>query len=337
MSWVLEGPAFAAHRHDGTACLEGGLVLAPGREEGVFRATLPLGAPVDRAVTSLGPDPWPEGGGARVRLRALVPGPEGAPAWTPWAPLGCYGSGQGLPRSEVGPDPGLIEVRTDEVHLPRPALRLELRVELTRGAGAGPRLRRVAVCAWKSGPPPPEAPGPASPAWGRELAVPERAQGVEDPAIAGRICSPTSLAMVLAFHGVELPTAEVARRVYDQGAKIYGNWSFNVAAAAELGLRAVVARCASFAPLEAEVAAGRPAVISHRWGPGELPEAPMDSTEGHLIVVRGFTPQGDPIVNDPAGNPRRGAATRRVYPRQRVARSWLRNGSGVCYLLAPGP
>jgi hypothetical protein len=335
VSWELAGEAFAAHRHEGTAAAGGALTLAAGRAEGTFTAALPLGAPIDRAVTSLNPDPWPAGSRARVRLRAEVAG-----AWTPWAPLGEYGAADGLPRSEVGPDPDAIEVRTDEVRLPRPATRLELRVELTRGAdGGAPRLRRLAACAWRAGPPEADPPsGPARPAaWGRELAVPERSQGLEDPAIAGRICSPTSLSMVLAFWGHDLPTAEVARRVHDHAAAIYGNWSFNVAAAGALGLRAVVERCASFAPLEAELAAGRPAVISHRWGPGELTGGTIDQSDGHLIVVRGFTPEGDLIVNDPAATPRQGAAIRRVYRRQDIARSWLGNAAGVCYLLSPGP
>lgn len=334
MTWELAGQGFAAQRHEGTALLDGALCLAPGREEGALVAGLPLQSlPVDRAVVSLNPDPWPEGARVRVRVRGLCGG-----AWTPWAPLGIYGRGEGLPRSEVGPDPGAIEVRTDEAWLARPATRLEVRLELVRGAEAGPRLRRLALAAWRRGQPPaPEALTARHAAWGRELAVPERSQQVEDPAISGRICSPTSLSMVLAFWGRDLPTAEVARRVYDHAAGIYGNWSFNVALAGELGLPASVARCEGFEPVEDEIAAGRPVVLSHRYGPGELTGGAVQGTEGHLIVLRGFSGEGDPIVNDPAADPRRGAPIRRVYRRAEIARSWLSNAGGVCYFVGPAP
>ena len=165
--------------------------------------------------------------------------------------------------------------------------------------------------------------------------MPERSQRVEDPAIAGRICSPTSLAMVLAFHGHDLPTARVAAAVHDRGADLYGNWSFNVAFAASLGLEAEVVRCRAWAPVEDEVAAGRPVVLTHRYRPGEVAGAAIDGTAGHLIVLRGFDGQGDPIVNDPAADPRRGAPIRRVYRRADLTRSWLGNARGVAYRVQP--
>ena len=137
--------------------------------------------------------------------------------------------------------------------------------------------------------------------------------------------------MVLAFHGHDLPTAEVARRVLDHGASIYGNWSFNVAFAATLGRTATVARATSMADLDAEVAAGRPLVLSHRYEAGELTGAAVSDTEGHLIVARGVTSEGDVIVNDPAA--RAPEPVRRVYRRAELARTWLGNGRGICYVV----
>lgn len=325
----LKGPDWAAHRHDGTRADGAALALAPGRADGVFEASLPGGAPFDRVVPSLNAAPLPPGATVSVRLRALV----GA-AWTPWAPLGVYGGREGLPRSEVGPDPTVIEVQTDTVCLPRAATQVGVRLELARGqGGASPVVRRVAVVAWlQGGADQPAAAGPGRGA-ACELEVPERSQAVEEPAIASRICSPTSLSMVLARWGHALPTAEVARGVYDHAASIYGNWSFNVAFAASLGLEATVARFASFAPLEDELAAGRPVVISHRYGQGEVAGAAVTRTDGHLIVVRGITTDGDLIVNDPAADPRDGEPIRRVYRRADLARSWLKNASGVCYVV----
>jgi hypothetical protein len=135
--------------------------------------------------------------------------------------------------------------------------------------------------------------------------------------------------MLLARWGHDLPTAEVARRVYDKGAKIYGNWSFNVAAAGALGLEGTVVRWTDVADLEDEVAAGRPVVISHRYAKGAIAGAAIDATDGHLIVVAGFTEAGDFVVHDPAADTRVGPV-RRVYRRDQLAATWLRSG-GIAY------
>ncbi len=331
--WELAGDGWSEHRHGGTAVDAGALTLAAGEAEGAFEARLPEGLPVDRLVPSLNPELLPAGAVVRVRLRARVDGD-----WTPWAPLGVYGSGEGVPRSEVGHDPARIEVQVDTAVLPAPATRVELRLELVRARdGAAPRVRRAALVAWRAGSSAPsqgaldqDAPSRARAC---EVDVPERSQAVEDPEIASRICSPTSLSMVLARWGHVLPTAEVARGVYDHGAKLYGNWSFNVAFAARLGLEATVARLERFGPLEDELAAGRPVVLSHRYRKGEVQGAAVSQTDGHLIVARGLTEAGDVIVNDPAADPRDGEPIRRVYRRSDLARSWLGNASGVCYLI----
>ncbi|MGE0706489.1 MAG: peptidase C39 family protein [Planctomycetota bacterium] len=164
------------------------------------------------------------------------------------------------------------------------------------------------------------------PAWGLELPLRELSQRALPGDLPQRACSPTSLAMLLAHHGHALSPEVVAARVHDRGGQIYGNWTFNTAFAAELGLDARVQRLAGLADLEAEVAAGRPVVISHRYEAGELRGAPasLPRTDGHLVVVAGFTPGGDVVVYDPAADPRVGESVRRVYARAELARSWNR-------------
>lgn len=287
---------------------------------------LPEAEPFDRVVVSLNHGAWAPEAGARVGLRARIDG-----AWTPWAPLGVYGAGPDLPRSEVGTDSAQIEVQVDTICLPRPATRAEVRLELKPGRSAA-AVQRLAVLAWRRGTGSDDARARHA-AWGRALDVPERSQQVEAEDVRHRICSPTSLSMVLAFHGAALPTARVAEGVYDHAAKIYGNWSFNVAFASTRGFAATVARCETFVPVEDEVAAGRPVVISHRYAKGEVEGAAVSETDGHLIVVRGFTDDGDLVVNDPAADPRQGKPIRRVYRRADLAKSWLKNGSGICYLV----
>ncbi len=328
--WELAGEGWRGHDPTGTAVEGGALVLAPGAKTGVLVARLALTTQVDRLVASLNPDPFPQGARARLRVRVR---PVGG-AFGPWAPLGVYGSGGDLPRSEVGTDAAQVEVQVDTLVLPTPADAIEVRLELDRGLASGPRLRRLALLGWldkdRAKTPDLALDGP-HPAWGRDLDVPQRSQRAEDPAIAGRICSPTSLGMVLAFHGHDLSTAEVAARVLDHGASIYGNWSFNVAFAATLGRTASVARATSMADLDAEIAAGRPVVLSHRYKAGELTGAAVGDTDGHLIVARGVTSEGDVVVNDPASPP--AGPIRRVYRRAELARTWLGNGRGICYVV----
>ena len=64
------------------------------------------------------------------------------------------------------------------------------------------------------------------------------------------------------------------------------------------------------AEIRAEIAAGRPVIVSIRAREGELAGAPYESTGGHLIVITGFDERGDVHVNDPAtADPARGIVT----------------------------
>jgi hypothetical protein len=94
-----------------------------------------------------------------------------------------------------------------------------------------------------------------------------------------------------------------------------------------------VARLESLADLEREVAAGRPVVVSVTYGEGELPNSPIRRTNGHILVVGGFTPEGDPIAYDPAGKGK--DQVRRVYPRAAFHKVWRVKKRGLAYLLGP--
>jgi hypothetical protein len=185
---------------------------------------------------------------------------------------------------------------------------------------------------------------PAVPkAWGTILRVPERAQRdieqerPEERGIGGQVCSPTSLAMVLEYHGSRYRTIEVARAVWDGASRQYGNWPCNTGAAARLLDRrgrgwAAVVKMTGWDEVEREIAAGRPVILSHRWGPGDLTNAPISRSPGHLIVAVGFTPDGDVVVNDPAA---RAGEVRRVYKRRELFRTWQERGEGIAYLVRP--
>lgn len=149
-----------------------------------------------------------------------------------------------------------------------------------------------------------------------------------------KICSATSLGMVLSYYGFSLETRDVCPEVLDRESGMYGNWALNVAYAGRLGLDASIARFGSWKPLEDEIAAGRPVVLTHRWAAGELTGAPIASSDGHLVVARGFTKEGDVVVNDPAADPRKAEKIERVYKRADLEKTWLGNGDGVCYVIA---
>jgi hypothetical protein len=168
--------------------------------------------------------------------------------------------------------------------------------------------------------------------WGNVLDVPQRSQ-MSEAKDARSICSPTSLAMVLEFYGVKKATREVADAVFDHAEKIYGNWPFNVAyAQSVLGGSCFVAKAEGLQNLEAEIAAGRPVIASHRFKSGDLDGAPLPESNGHLIVVAGFTADGDVVVNDPAGNSNE---VRRIYQRRQFHRTFLELGQGIHYAIRP--
>lgn len=163
----------------------------------------------------------------------------------------------------------------------------------------------------------------------RELEVPALSQyDAERPDERGW-CSPSSLAMLLAFWGHARPLADVALAVYDEAYGGTGNWTFNTSFAGSLGLRAAVVHLAGLAHAATFVAAGIPLALSFAWGSDELPGAPLDHSSGHLAVLRGFTRHGHPRVNDPAQ-----ADLTTVYDRAALERVWRAHG-GVAYAVVP--
>lgn len=286
------------------------LVGPAAHESEVYRAD-----DFDQAVPS-----WNGTGEFTIELRVRT-----GDRWQPWAVLGRWGAS---PRSEKFAGGGDVDVEVDTLVSKKTANAFQFRLTLEKGA----TVTFVAVTHWSKKDVRPLS-AKASPAWGRILDVPERSQTVEERKIAGEICSPTSVSMVLEYHGVKLPTKEVADGVYDHASKLYGNWPFNTAyAASKAKLDAYVLRGTGLEDLEEEIAAGRPVVLSHRWSKGDLSNAPIPSSDGHLIVVVGFSKEGDVVVNDPAAKP---GAVRRTYKRAELYRTWLERASGIVYILRP--
>ena len=256
--------------------------------------------------------------------------------------------------SVAGQADELGAVDTDTFRAAAPLDAYRLRLTLSTAGGAAPTVRLVAAIASAttgSGEPS-STPGNGV---GIELSVPQYSQSIhagEYPEYGSggdSWCSPTSTAMVIAHWGTG-PTAvdyawvrpeyadpcvhHAVRFTYDHGYAGAGNWPFNTAYAAQFGLDAFVTRLRSLREAEAFLKAGIPLVASISSGLGELDGFQLrQGTAGHLVVIVGFTPEGEPIVNDPAAVSN--AAVRRTYDRAQFERAWLGGSGGVAYVIRP--
>lgn len=212
----------------------------------------------------------------------------------------------------------VAKIATDVVSATRPIVAIDVcsQQPLTRVGVSTPPARDDRVA----------APGylPAS-----ELDVPEISQYVASHPEERSWCAPATIAMLLATWGVARDVPRVAAGIYDDAYHGTGNWAFAVAYAGALGYIGTATYLRNLASVEGFVAAGIPVGVSIAWKAGELAEAPLPQSDGHLLVVRGFTEAADPIVNDPARE-----TIRHVYPRAAFERAWLDHG-GVALIVAP--
>jgi hypothetical protein len=271
--------------------------------------------------------------------------------------LGRWASGDALvKRSSAGTQSDAVaKVATDTVVAgTAPLTQYRLFVKLMRRAG-DPSPTVAALGAVTSRPPT-TVPRTSAPLSSKpvELGVPRYSQMVhrgEDPEYGGggeAWCSPTSLSMVLGYYR-RLPDPStytwvkstyeqrwvnaVARSTYDHAYDGTGNWPFNTAYAATRVSGAFVTRLADLRMAERFLRVGIPLIVSIRFSPGGLNGAPISSTAGHLVVLRGISAAGNAIVNDPAAPTSR--TVRRVYNRAQFERAWLNGSAGMAYVVHP--
>ena len=106
---------------------------------------------------------------------------------------------------------------------------------------------------------------------------------------------------------------------------------FNAAYAGGKGMRAYITRFSSLTDLEGFIARGVPLALSIGWEVGTLQSAHLPSSGGHIIVLRGFTKTGDPIINDPAAPSN--SSVRTVYNRAQLERAWIAHLGGIVYVI----
>jgi Peptidase_C39 like family len=297
----------------------------------------------------------PRGTWLGVQMRGRTPGGR----LSTWDTLGHWASGdRGFRRTTLGAQTDdVTRVATDTLRTEGRATlaRWQLRVTLYRRAGssATPVLRGAGAMTSRL----PAGDPPTTRTTMRrtvDLAVPRRSQMTHRghfPQWGGggeAWCSPTSTTMALGFwdrwprrrqyawvpDGHRAPEVDfAARSVYDHGYRGAGNWPFNTAYANRFRTDSFVTRLRSLREAERFIKAGIPLVASVSFGPGELDGAPISSTGGHVLVVRGFTADGRVIVNDPAASRNRGV--RRVYRRGQFADAWVGGSGGLVYVIRP--
>lgn len=130
----------------------------------------------------------------------------------------------------------------------------------------------------------------------------------------GAYCGPTSVRMVLAHFGIKAGADEVALKDYGAGPMyVKGEGSTHAGMAAALkhyGLNAELGHSRSLSTLRAATAKGHPVIVNVKGNYGPF------YTEGHILVVVGFTADGDVIVNDSAGG------VRRTLDKRRFLNTW---------------
>ena len=294
--------------------------------------------PVNTVIASWNAD-LPEGTGLVIKLRLRK---RRTDTWTPFYYLGSWGDvpASGFTKTTQD-DLGLIDI--DYFRSTHLFDRVQYRVLLfSKSQEHSPTLRRLTLAvSYTQGDasivdryldrnPVRRAPRPG---WARRLDVPFFSQRDEAPEIAGSVCSPISVAMVMAHHGVHAPTAEVCALIWDPEYKIFGNWVRAVQGAYHFGLPGYVQRFGDWNDVKRYIARDIPVIASIRVPEaGMLRGAPYRTSQGHLLVITGFDELGHVHVNDPAGKD--AAKGMLTYDRHDMERVWFGHG-GVGYVILP--
>ena len=255
----------------------------------------------------------------RLELSARVGG-----AWSPWVAGVGLGAAPFTPLADA--PPLSVDVDVFRAAAPVEAVRLRARVRAPAPASivAAPWLLTLSA----SNGTPPASPSVTGAA---RLAVRALSQMESDPAIAARICSPTCVAMVLDFWRRPAAPAVLAAEMFHAGTDLYGVWPAAVLAGGRRGIAGYLLRFPDWPAAAWCLEQGLPIIASIRYAAGELANAAVPETTGHLIVLTGIDGD-DALVNDPAA-PTTATVARR-YKIPELARVWLER-TAVGYVFFP--
>jgi hypothetical protein len=300
----------------------------------------------------------PAGTWIRVEMQATTDGAY----WTKWYTMGRWAYGDGdIRRNSVGHQgdaDGYIAIDTFFAK-DHPMIGYRLRVTLYKlqGQAAAPTVDRVGAVASDPINANPYVPSATTMKNTVDLHVPAYSQEIhagEYPQFdsGGEAwCSPTSTSMVVAYwkegpkpsdysyvyddypNVVDPWIDYAARYTYDYHYQGAGNWPFNIAYAGHFGLEGEVTQLHSLAEAEQFIDYGIPLVASIAFQPNKLDGFLFRGTNGHLLVIGGFTAKGDVISYDPASTS--DATVRHVYDRAQFEKAWMAATGGIVYLIYP--
>ena len=270
-----------------------GLTLSSSKKEGVFTSNEIKLAEFKKLILSWNADTK----GGTVEVAAMIKLPDGT--YTEPYSWGVWSAIPGVSKSKSKTDKnGKLDI--DTLDLKQSCTAIKLVIKLNQTGDTPPVLYNVTVATDRS-----KADiSKNTSAKSVKLSVKKRYQ-YDVAEIGGVICSPTSLSMVRDYYKEKgFSTRDTADGVYDNGEGIYGNWSFNVAYAGELGYNAFI-DLYDIKALKWALSKNVPVVCSVKIKKGQLAESgfPDYSTNGHLMCVIGYeTVDGKDylIVNDPA-------------------------------------
>jgi hypothetical protein len=265
------------------------------------------------ALSALGSSP----AGFRFELSTYAAG-----AWSPWISGATVGRAR-LPDGSTRGAALVCEIDEFIADPPAERVRMVLRAQADGPSAALAEPWCVSLSSWSPGD------ETSHGAAGARLVVPALSQMEQDATIRHRVCSPTCVAMVLAYYGRHVAVADLAREMFQPELDIYGLWPAAIRAASRRGIGGYLLRFPDWAAAAWCLERGMPVIASVRYATGELTDAAIAQTTGHLLVLTGYG--GDHVdVNDPAA-PRASDVARR-YRLDELRRVWLTR-SGVGYVL----
>lgn len=329
--------SFAEGTFDNVTCTDDTLRLdqASGRYVQAGCYTSPkLSAAAFSALVASWNAATPKGTAVEVFVRVLV-----CNAWSAWMSYGKWSpflQRASLPAERSKGAGAWLDTDQVRVCAPEGGTAFQLRINLyTNDIGATPAVFLLAASVrplrWKR--------EPGEPLYRRSIPVPAYSQLIRDPRMGSVICSPTTAAMLMNRWGEDLLPEEVAHANYDYTYRGNGNWSFTAAIAGSYGYECYVAFL-DLAELKQEIKNGFACGVSVHYADTSahadarslpLLEGTFGTTEGHLMVVRGFETDADGVeyvlCNDPYA--KSDAEAERRYLLEQFARAW----NGVAYVM----
>ena len=166
-----------------------------------------------------------------------------------------------------------------------------------------------------------------------KLKLPAYSQ-MEVAEIGKRICSPTSVAMVLSGL-IEQPILplKIANLTYSKSHNTYGIWPAAIYAASRFGVCGLLAYFNNWDQVTKLLDQGIALIISIRYGKGEITNVALErenaKPSGHLIVINGYYDQMLYVLDPAAPSV---AQVAREYQRDKLTKVWLER-AGIAYVL----